>query len=404
MSAAAFTHRTGAAGRWCAVALGFSIPISVAVDNLLLALVLAGWLLSGALRDTITVVRGNPVCAAALVLLALLAAGTAYGNQAPGDAAYSFKKYLDLLLIPVFAWFFRDAATRRIGLLALAGSLALTLVLSLGLKLGVVPQNALMTGDAASPTAFKLRLTHNILMAFGAFLFAWFAATEESRRWRIAWGILAVLAALNVTMMVQGATGYLILGALGLLFAYGIGRWRGFGIAALAVTSAALLLAYLPGPFQERVSTIDQEFRGWEAHRPQTTSIGLRLEFYRNTLRIIAEHPVIGVGTGGFPRAYEDHVRGSGMASTRNPHSEFLHLTAQLGPLGLAALLWLFWQQWRTAPRLAGVLERELARGLVAAMVIGCLYNSLLLDHTEGLLYAWLTGLLYGGVKSGGNG
>ena len=32
-------------------------------------------------------------------------------------------------------------------------------------------------------------------------------------------------------------------------------------------------------------------------------------------------------------------------------------------------------------------------------MVIGCLLNSLLLDHTEGLLYAWLTGVLYGGLK-----
>jgi len=30
--------------------------------------------------------------------------------------------------------------------------------------------------------------------------------------------------------------------------------------------------------------------------------------------------------------------------------------------------------------------------------------NSLLLDHTEGLLYAWLTGLLYAGLKSDGVG
>jgi len=46
-------------------------------------------------------------------------------------------------------------------------------------------------------------------------------------------------------------------------------------------------------------------------------------------------------------------------------------------------------------------LESELARGLVLVMVIGCMLNSLLLDHTEGLFYAWLTGVLYGGLKSG---
>jgi hypothetical protein len=28
-------------------------------------------------------------------------------------------------------------------------------------------------------------------------------------------------------------------------------------------------------------------------------------------------------------------------------------------------------------------------------LVVGCLFNSLLLDHTEGLLFAWLSGLLF---------
>ena len=32
-------------------------------------------------------------------------------------------------------------------------------------------------------------------------------------------------------------------------------------------------------------------------------------------------------------------------------------------------------------------------------MIIGCMFNSLLLDHTEGLFYAWLTGVLYGGME-----
>jgi hypothetical protein len=54
--------------------------------------------------------------------------------------------------------------------------------------------------------------------------------------------------------------------------------------------------------------------------------------------------------------------------------------------------------QWKIAPRLPTALETHLARGLVIAYVAGCLFNSLLLDHTEGLLFAWLTALLYGGL------
>jgi hypothetical protein len=89
------------------------------------------------------------------------------------------------------------------------------------------------------------------------------------------------------------------------------------------------------------------------------------------------------------------------MTPTRNPHNEFLLLAAQVGPIGAAALLWLMWQQWRRAPRLFRP-DNEIARGLVTLMAIGCMLNSLLLDHTEGLLYAWLTGLLYAGLKSTG--
>jgi hypothetical protein len=33
-------------------------------------------------------------------------------------------------------------------------------------------------------------------------------------------------------------------------------------------------------------------------------------------------------------------------------------------------------------------------------MMVGCLFNSWLMDHTEGLLYVWLTGLLFAGLKS----
>lgn len=386
-------------GRYCAIALGFSIPISVVLDNVLLAAVLGCWLVGGAYREKTAWARDNPVCIAALLLLAVLALGALYGTHPRAQAVLYLNKYLDLLFIPIFVWWFRDPATRRDGLFALAAALALTLVLSLCLHFGIMPMGILGAEDASSPAVFKLRLTHNILMAFGAFLFAWLAVMAGTRHMKAAWGALALLAALNVTAMVPGATGYLVLGGLALLFGYGVGRWRGFGFSLIAVAAAAAMLTSVPGPFRERVGMVERELRGWQASDPQSTSSGLRLEFYHNTLRIIRDHPVAGVGTGGFPQAYARAVEGTGMAATRNPHNEFLHLAAQVGPIGVAALLWLLMQQWRLSARLVRP-EGELARGLVVLMVIGCMLNSLLLDHTEGLLYAWLTGLLYAAVES----
>jgi hypothetical protein len=32
-------------------------------------------------------------------------------------------------------------------------------------------------------------------------------------------------------------------------------------------------------------------------------------------------------------------------------------------------------------------------------MIAGSLFNSMMLDHTEGLFYAWLSGLLFAGYR-----
>ena len=387
--------------RWSAIALGFSIPISVALDNVLLALVLAGWFVGAAYKYKLLIIKNNILPAAALALFALLLAGTLYGDRAPGDAANYLGKYADLLFIPIFLFLFRDPATRRAALRAFAASLSLVLVLSYLTKAGLVPKNPLTMGTPDYPVVFKLHLTQNILMAYAAFLFTWLGLTSPSRKARVLWAMLAMLAAFNVTMMVKGATGYLVFFGLALLVSLDRHGMRGLALAAVSIAVFAAAMTLVPGPFRERVDLIAKEIRNLKTDRPAQSSTGLRLEFYRNTLAIIAEHPVIGVGTGGLPRAYAGKTQGTGETETRNPHNEFLNITVQIGLVGLAALLFLFYVQWRQAARIVSPFERHLARGLVLTMVIGCMFNSLLLDHTEGLFYAWLTGLLYAGVESG---
>lgn len=387
--------------RWSAIALGASIPVSTALDNVLVGVTLLAWALSGQARELVRLAVTNKVLRCALLLFALLAVGTLYGESTQREALATLGKYLDLLYIPVFAMVLWERETRIKALHALAISLAVTVLLSYLTHFGLRPALPFLTGDATDPTVFKLRTAHNFLLAFGAFLFVWLGFSTASQRLRLVWFSLALLAAINVLFMVQGATGYLVLGVLGLLFIGGRFGWRGLAVATVALAVSVVALVNVPSKFQSRVTAIQQEIKQWRAEDAASTSAGQRLEFYRNTLDIIAEHPLAGVGTGGFAQAYAKQVTGTGKVQTHNPHNEFLHIAAQIGVLGLLVLIALFWTQWRAAQSLSTPMERSLARGLVLTMVIGCLVNSLLLDHTEGLFYAWLTGLLYGGLKYG---
>jgi O-antigen ligase len=401
MPTAAAARYADRSGSCAAVAIGLSVPLSVALDNVLLVVMLLAYAV-GNYRYKYLFIKNNIVSLAALALFALLLGGTLYSVADARDAAIYLRKYSDLLFIPLFAYFFRDAGTRRHALYALAASVALVLIASYLVQSGALPPNRWILGNAENPVLFKHYLTHSILMAMGAFLFAELAMDARTgwQRW-LCWG-LAVLAIINVMVMTKGRTGQLILVVL--VFYWGYARWHWRGLAAMAVAGGALIagLALVPGPFSERARLAVAETQAWQpgSAASMLSSTGSRLEFYRNSLAIIAEHPLLGVGTGGFPLAYAAHVKGSGMAETRNPHNEYLHITVQLGVVGLAAMLYLFFVQWRQAPRLPTPVETHIARSLVLMIATGCLFNSLLLDHTEGLLYAWLTGLLYGGLES----
>ena len=388
-------------GRWSTVLLGASIPVSIALDNLLLAVLLFTWLIGGLRREKIDLAIRNPVYRAAAMLFGVLLFGLLYGTASWGDARLHLSKYMELVLIPVMGWALLNPSSRSIGLRVFAGALLTVLVLSYAFKAGLLPQNPWMHGNAAAPLVFKLRLTHNIMMAFAAFVFAWFALSAASRRSRPLWGIASALAIINVTLMIDGVTGYLILGALTLLLGWQHARLKGVAVTVVSAALGVTVLMIVPSAFQMRTQQVIDELRREDATRPATTSAGFRMEFYRNTLVLIGKNPIFGSGTGSFPALYAEQVKRSGSVASRNPHNEFLLLTVQTGVFGLGAFLWLLWQQWRWAPQLPTPMERGLAQGLVVTMIIACMLNSALLDHTEGLLYAWLTALLYAGLPTG---
>ena len=146
-----FTAGAHTFGRWSTVAIGASIPVSIAFDNLLLAAALLAWLAGLHFREKLALAWINPVYRAALLLFAVLLLGTAYGHQAPGDAKRYLLKYLDLALIPVLGWAFIASSSRERALQVLAAGLALVLLISCALKVGLIPPLSWLHGTPESP-------------------------------------------------------------------------------------------------------------------------------------------------------------------------------------------------------------------------------------------------------------
>jgi O-antigen ligase len=393
-------ERAETAVKWAAVLLGFSIPVSVVLDNVLLGLILLFWIAGGRYREKLAVVRGNPVALLALALYVLHLLGALYSIGPSKDVLDALVKASRLLLIPALIFLLREPVWRERGIAAFLASMLVTLVLSYLLWLGVLSGSGWLKGVAFDPVVFKAHITHNVFMAFAALLFAQAALDASTRTGRIVLAALCAAVVANVLLMVPGRTGIVVLVVLFVYFLCRGLRLKGLALAgAVLGVLAVVVLASPESMLHKRITLADEEYQQWRSGVPPapTSSVGLRLELLRNTLGIIGDHPVLGVGTGGFGQAYADRVGDPGAGGTHNPHNEILLMVAQFGVAGFVLLAGLLATQWRLAARLPGRFEPVAARALVLTFAVASALTSTLIDHSEGFLFAYMSGLLFAG-------
>lgn len=397
-------ERANSVAKWAAIAIGFSIPISTALDNILLAVLLLAWLFGAGHGGKLRMIQDNPVAVAALLLFLYMLAGCFYGDGTTTQGLHYLGKYSDLFLIALLVPLFATERARQFAMLGFMLAMFVTLLLSYFIYLSGGAFAGVFSGSPGNPFVFKNYLTQNIFMAFFSFQCLVLARAANSRSVRGGLFLCAALAAYNVLFMSYGRTGYLVLGVLFAYFLLSLFRWKGAIVLTLLIGGLFGAAYFGSGGFTERVRLATHEFTSWQPGKAVTemSSVGLRMEFYWNSLAIIADRPLMGVGMGGFEKAYGEKIHGTGMRLSNNPHNQFLLLGAQLGVLGLLLLFYLFWVHWRSAKNLPTLWEHHLARGAVLTIVCGSVVNSLLLDHAEGLFYAWITGVLFAGLKVSG--
>lgn len=380
---------------WAAAGLGFSLPVSSLLDGILLVAVLVAWAISGSPARLPQQFRESGPVLLLPAFFALLALGTLHGVAPFGERVKHLWKYNDFLLPLVFVPIFLNPEVRQRALWGFGAGMTLTLVLSLLLGIGLIPQVPWHHGYQGYATVFKHHLTHNIMMAFAALLFAATALRQQASWRRYGLGALSCLAVADVFLFVQGRTGQVVLCALLFFWCGHHFGLRGFA-AGLAAVAPLVTVVYVFSPaFHGRVELTVSELEQSqvETAAPFSSSVGLRMDWYRHTAGLIAAHPVVGVGTGSFPRAYADFVTDAGAVKPTHPHNQYLLTAAELGVAGALVLVGLFTLLWLILRRERGLLYCELGQGVVIAIAIGCAFNSLLVDHTEGLFFSWMVSM-----------
>jgi O-antigen ligase len=377
-----------------------SLPFSTAGTNIFMLSAVLFWALAAQWRSTAQAIAAEPAAWLGWALFAALMLGTAWSLAPAAEAFATAVKYRELVLFGIVMFLFTEARWRLRLLWALFGAALILLATSYAIYFGLIdmpPRKLLQQGAVLQ----KSSITHSLIMSLLAYAAVTIAL--RVRGWH-RWALLftATLAIMNVLISIKGRTGYLVLAALALWLA--AARWSTKGVVATTlILAAGAAAAYQWAPtFQQRLEKTDAETRGYEGD-PTENSVAQRLHYWKRSVEWVRDHPLFGAGTGGWSEAFyqstvDDHPFFHDRAH-KHPHNEYLSMAVQLGVGGLALFIALL----AAAFRRAGILpepEDSLARGLIIAFAVGCLFNDFLLDTTEGHLWAVLGGALFGAPHS----
>lgn len=377
------------------VLMVFVLIFPTALVNIVLFLLLLVYSISGGYRDKWRRIHNNPVAVAALLLFGLFAIGIVYTTASLPMALSVLNQYRELLLLPLVISVFTEERWRLYAYYAFVIAMLVALLVSFAMSLGWVPPWPVPQHHEASPSIpFKSRIAYGLFLAFAAYLMTHHLLRSQGFRQRLLWGAAASMAAFNLMFMVGGRTGHVIFTALLLLLAYQ--HWaylrKRWPIFAAATAVAVTVVLFTSPAIQSRSDDI-----GLAASNPEQSSIGQRLIMWQTSLRVIADHPVAGAGTGSFAGEYAKKAYDHPSLLTGNPHNEYLLIMGQLGILGLGGFLLLFYRQLQESAALPPPYGFA-AQGLVVAMAVGCLFNSFLYDHGEGHFFAVYSGMLFSGL------
>lgn len=164
-----------------------------------------------------------------------------------------------------------------------------------------------------------------------------FRVSHQRARWFTAALIL------SSALVVTGSRG----AWLGTIISIGILMWlKNRAILGRYIIAMAVLLlvanSLLPDDFTHISQLRPTNLIGPTAAVDTGGTALVRLVLWEDSLKLIAAHPLLGVGVGGF-------VIHDGNFNTTDPHNAFLYMWAELGPVGLLTFIWILITIFRTA-------------------------------------------------------
>ena len=373
--------------------ISLSIPLSTSTTTVLFSLFMLLWIIEGNYQNKTNCVWQYPACFATILLLLSLTLGSLYSCASWTEITFFLKKMIKLIYLPFLIFYFKNPAQRKsiINALIIAG----TITSLAGLTQGSYQpfKNSIDTSLTVTITTFLL--LHKINITNKLYINC----------------IVLLLVLFNVFYLFyisHGRTAQLIFVLLIPLFC--IQKTQNFNfkhtkqyliIMPIFLTILTLLFCGVHSKFlQNQWKEVILQYKDYQTNPTNYNhnSISYRLIFFKNTLSLIKEKPLLGWGTGSFTIVYKQFAEKNHTLLTTNPHNEYLLWGTQLGILGISLLFWWFYILFKTSFIIQQNYEKHILQGTILTIAVGCLSNAWLMDFVSGHLFIMLIAVSLGAL------
>ena len=350
----------------------------------------------------------QPVAWLPIALCALAIVGTLWSDAEWSACGYALTPLGKLLVLPLLLYHFQRT-TRGLWVF-IAFLVSCTLLMAMSWIVTFFPDLALRPeASYGVPVKNYIAQSQEFTLCAVALAYPIITLLRAGQKWTaIVLVAIAVLFVINMVFVTVSRTAMVTIPVMLAVFALMHLTWR-TNLAIFLATTVLVGLAWVSSPRLQ--TTTDTFFRDYYLYKLQDepTSIGIRLEFLKKSLRFFAEAPVIGHGTGStrglFKKAASDHIGDQYAVGDKifasaqvigNPHNQTLNVAVQWGMAGVIVLyaMWLYHLQLFRGEGLIAWI------GLMVVVQNFCtsLFNSHLFDFHEGWMYVLGVGVAGGTV------
>lgn len=370
--------------RYLLIALSVAMVLSVSGGTLVALLVILLWCCSGNFTEHFEEIKNNKVALAFIAFFLLNALGLIWTEDLKWGLRMLGKEW-KILMLPILMTAMKEEDSEYY----ISGFIAAMTLAHLISYLNImkVIQFTLMS-----------HVFYNVLLAICIyFILNRLIFGNQSRLYSILYLILFISMSINMFVTI-GRTGQVLyfLVIVIILFQYfESNRLKSVLISALLIPLLFIAIYHTSSVFKARVDAVVDEVTTFRMNRP-SKYVNDRITFYVNTMNIIRNNLLIGVGTGDFPREYNkiNQSQTPDVVTTVNPHNNYLLVLAQFGIPGLWILLSIFYFQIKCALSTSGP-SRHAKLALPIIFMTAMMTDSYLLGHSTCIVFVYLSAFLY---------